>query len=114
MEFICVSNPGSSIEKLPAARKPVPLETPKPIAENQEPVGGRNNSSIKKSPVHDANLAQASASETPAGLCPAEESMHSQVRMKEGLSERDSWQQEISRAKEVEALFLRELVRRNP
>ncbi|XP_019404304.1 PREDICTED: rho GTPase-activating protein 31 [Crocodylus porosus] len=95
---------GSSIEKLPAARKPAPLETPKPTAENQEPVGAGNNSSIKKSPAHDASLAQAPASETSA-----EESMHSQVKVKEGLSERDNWQQEISRAKEVEALFLREL-----
>ncbi|XP_067402149.1 rho GTPase-activating protein 31 isoform X2 [Emydura macquarii macquarii] len=102
---------GSATEELMAAKelKPESSETPKPVTENQEILGGGSSPSDRQAPEQNPGLKRTPTPEGPAGLHSAGEVEQGQLRMQENPSETASQEQpETPTVKAEEALFLSE------
>ncbi|XP_025945729.1 rho GTPase-activating protein 31 [Apteryx rowi] len=109
---------GSHPEELVTVRKPEPLETPQPAAENQETLCGQSSStsssSPQQSPEQSPSLETMPTLEIRMGLLPADKAEQGQLKMKEGSSEVSCGQQEIQKAKAEEGLHLKDLTEEDP
>ncbi|NXH72675.1 RHG31 protein, partial [Hydrobates tethys] len=110
---------GSHPEELVAARKPEPLETPQPAAENQEMLCGQSSctsstSSPQQSSEQSPTLEQTPASEFHTRPLPADKVEQGQLKMKDVSSEGSCGQQEIEMAKMEEGSHLRDVTEEDP
>ncbi|NXF51931.1 RHG31 protein, partial [Oceanites oceanicus] len=110
---------GSHPEELVAARKPEPLETPQPAAENQEMLCGQSSctsstSSPQQSSEQSPTLEQTPASEFHMGPLPADKVEQGQLKMKDVSSEGSCGQQEVEMAKTEEGSRLRDVTEEDP
>uniref|UniRef100_A0A8B9SC76 Rho GTPase activating protein 31 n=1 Tax=Apteryx owenii TaxID=8824 RepID=A0A8B9SC76_APTOW len=105
-------------EELVTVRKPEPLETPQPAAENQETLCGQSSStsssSPQQSPEQSPSLETMPTLEIRMGLLPADKAEQGQLKMKGGSSEASCGQQEIQKAKAEEGLHLKDLTEEDP
>ncbi|XP_069723396.1 rho GTPase-activating protein 31 [Phaenicophaeus curvirostris] len=95
---------GSQPEELLAGRKPEPLETPQPAAENQEMLCGQSSctsstSSTQQSSEKSPTLKQTPSSEDRMRPLPTDKAEQGQLKMKDVSSEGSCAQQEIEAAK---------------
>ncbi|NXK02559.1 RHG31 protein, partial [Herpetotheres cachinnans] len=109
---------GSHPEEPVAARKPESLETPQPVAENQEMLCGQSictssTSSPRQSSEQSPTLEQTPASEAHTGQLPADKAEQGQLKTKDVSSEGICGQQEIE-TKTEEGLRLRDVTEEDP